>query len=652
MWKKIVKKLQRKKRAIIVAIVSTAVWSGLGVGTASLLEIDDRTLFCAAALLCAVLWANAVRTIVWAIPGRHFGWYDITIFHYWTPRFLFPWRLFYLYDNGRTALGLIRISNWWRLNRRLGSGANRRWAGLLEILSYEFKPGDRLLVGRAAYKRLPLYQPISVPGGGRHCILTGAPGVGKSLHLGAMIGSLHPSAGAFIIDSNAAFVNDFGAALQSQGHRVVKIDPDRLAKGFTEAGQWNPLEELTAADKRHGRASVVTFADRLSNALIIQDSHTQPIFANTARIFLKSLLLHVWLCREDRTLMEVRKLLTMGMPELMKDPDKEDPFDLLLATMMALPERYDKRQFDDGCNGAICAAIAGGASVMRMRRGVKENPFKTTVLSQTAWMDDPNIRSVMGRSDMNGEDLKLTNTCVFICATLGDIQSRIAPFLRAFFVMTTYAFERMPEKELSIPTMFVIDEAPSIKIESLPKAAAGYRQFGVRLIVATQSITLLRSAYPEEWRDLYSTSQVALWFGLDDTGDTLKFLSEDMLGLCLQRERVAGTPWYAFWVPKGSRVASHFQNIERLLLDARQCAEFLDPAGGNIIVTRFGRRPMRLKQLRPFIDLPVWRMAASLRHNEAWPRAWFRNLLGRFMSVYRSKHPPTPPPIAQPSPSV
>src|SRR5690606_30622144 len=120
-------------------------------------------------------------------------------------------------------------------------------------------------------------------------------------------------------------------------------------------------DEITAAVQRHGREAAVRFAQVLAEALIQDNSNKhQPIFANTARVFVLALILYVWLFEpeESRNLVRVRDLLARGMPELVID-HRQDPFDLLLRQM------EQAVGYDDGCGGQICAVIARGASVMK-----------------------------------------------------------------------------------------------------------------------------------------------------------------------------------------------------------------------------------------------------------------------------------------------
>jgi hypothetical protein len=574
--------------------------------------------------LALITWwfvLSAIRILLYTIPGRLFGYYDLLTAATWLRWTALPWRPFFLFDTGNRAFGLRRLLDWWRLIRG-GRGANRAWAGPLEVMSYVFRPGDRVLAGRFSWHRIPFFQPIGLPGGGKHTVLVGAPGTGKSLHLMTMLATLHLSVGCFVVDCDGAFTNALAAEWQRAGIAVAKLDADGMATGFAPQSGWEPLYEITVADLRHGRASVVAFAERLAQALIVQDSQSQPVFANASRVFIKALLLYVWLVDDDKSLARVRVLLTTGLPERVTDP-REDPFERLLFEMSALPARYRDGRIDDGCNGEIYAAIAAGAGAMTSR-AEKGNEFRRTLVYQTAWLDDPNIRAMMARPSITVEDIKFKGQRVLLVATLSDIQTRMAPYIRAFCTLALYSAERTPEYVPKIPSWLFIDEAASTRMEALATAAPTCRKYGYRIVIATQSLQLMRAAYPNHWREFFSTAQCVLWFGLDDPGDTLKFLSEEMLGRYLRKEVLDGTPWWKVWVPRASRVRGRPQWVERPLMDARQCAEYLDPASGHIIVTRFGRRPMRLKQVKPFRELPVWKYAVHQGYGESVFRALTR----------------------------
>lgn len=114
--------------------------------------------------------------------------------------------------------------------------------------------------------------------------------------------------------------------------------------------------------------------------------------------------------------------------------------------------------------------------------------------------------------------------------------------------------------------------------------------------------------------------------GLDDP-ETLKFLAEEMLGRCMRKEKIEGSPWWKFW---GDRIKARYQSVPRWLMDSQQCREFLDPTTGQIIVTRFGRSPMRLKRLSWWIELPVWKYEVSKTFGESVTRSAFRSIWSLF----------------------
>lgn len=211
-------------------------------------------------------------------------------------------------------------------------------------------------------------------------------------------------------------------------------------------------------------------------------------------------------------------------------------------------------------------------------------------------------------------------------APLSDLQTKLSPWVRAFTMMTMYAFQRLPNIWRGIPCLMVLDEMPSLgRIEMVATSAPGFRKYGVRLVTVTQSLQRLRLAYPNEWRDFLGNAECTIWMGLDDP-ETLKFLSEEMLGQCRVRERVEGSPW---WKP-GKQVPARYQRGDKLLMDNRQCAEFLDPSSKNIIVTRFGRAPLKLKRTAYYSDLPVWKYKPFARYGDRPGRKIFRALLSRY----------------------
>lgn len=546
-----------------------------------------------------ILWLMGARIVIFFV-GRRLGVVDPSWFRFWL--WIWPWRFPYQ--------GLFVLIRWWR-RLKFGQGANSEWAGLLETMVLTFKKGDRIYLGRLAVKGIAMFQSIALRGL-RHIAIVAGSGSGKTTQLMTILGTLHKKASAFVVDCDGQIISALGNALIRAGHRVVLLDPYHLVKGFA-GGRWNPLDEITRAVEQHGHDAAVRFAQKLAEALIRELESTNAWVYKEGRNFMAGLILYVWLYEpeEKRNIVRVRQLLTMGLPE--KAGPNEDPFKALIREMKEKPD--------------FGGVIAGAASVISSSQGQDgKNHPRTTCIDQTDWLDQPEMAAISTASDMCGEDLKLTNTCVFLAAPLTDIQGKLSSWVRAYTMMTMYAFENIPGK-LKIPCLFALDEMPSLgKIDVLATSAPAFRKYGIRLVTVTQDLQRLQKAYPQDWRGFLGQAECTIWMGLGlEDGQTLKFLSEEVLGKRIMREKIEGSHWLLRWLGI-SKVPARYQKIERLLMTPQQLSDFLNPEDGNIIITRFGKRPLRLKHGPYYSELPFWAFDPDPQFGESFLRARVREL--------------------------
>jgi hypothetical protein len=83
------------------------------------------------------------------------------------------------------------------------------------------------------------------------------------------------------------------------------------------------------------------------------------------------------------------------------------------------------------------------------------------------------------------------------------------------------------------------------------------------------------------------------------------------------------------------------QTEEREVMDADQIKRFLEPSRGNMIVTRFGRRALRVKAAPYYRELPVAFYDADPGHREEPARASSRQTLltyGGMPGLYQIAH--------------
>lgn len=568
-------------------------------------DIRTRAELIVAALISWPSWLTAAR-LAWFGGGKHLGIASLRHFHWWVNLSL-PWRPLYKI--------WLRIIGWYR-QFRYGSQATAAWTGLFAAMTLFFKPGDCVYLGLLWVAGIGLYQPLGIRGP-RHVTVVASAGSGKTRWLMAWLGMLHKDASAFVIDTDGQIINGLGRALQDAGHKIVNLDLFNL-NNFPKSC-WNAIQELDAAAKRHGRQAVVRFAQTLAEALIREDNSHQPVFANAARTFLHGLILYVWLFEpeERRNLVRVRELLTKGLPEMALDP-KQDAFETLLSYMMQA-----SALIDDECEGKITEVIARAASVMKGGKSRDGNPFRGTALSQTSWLDLPEVAAISQRSDFACEDLKTSNPCVFICAPVTDIQTKLSPWVRALTMMTMYTFQNMPGR-MKIPCAFCLDEMPSLRIELLDTAAPVFRKYGIRLVVVTQDLEKLQQAYPRSWGGFIGNSQCTIWMGSDHQA-TLDYLSKE-LGTRTYVERIEGGNWLSRLLGF-SKTPPRYQKIDRILMHPHQLREFLDPERGQIIVTRTGKPPVRVSYEGFPEALAVWEYEPDRNFGEKFLRALTRRIV-------------------------
>lgn len=591
------------------------------------LGLNPADWLAAAFLMGWYFWLWLLRALYFSL-GHWMGFASIR--HYTAFTSLWPW------EGAARSVFAIRLF----LRQRLfGEGPSQRWATFFETAAYPFDAErGAVLVGKMPFwQRFRLHRPIGLPDGEKSVAYVSMAGGGKTAQLMTWLACLPRRGAALVYDMDGAMVDAFGAILERAGHKVVKLDVDSLAKGFARAGHWNPFAELTSVKDRLGANAVIAFAERMAHALIVPDSQTQPVFANQARIFVKALILWVWLMEDDKTLKRFRVLLNRGLEDLITDPE-EDPFGRLLFEMSMLPVRYADGTLDDGCNGAMCEAIANAHGLIKSGSsgsGNSNDSFKNTAVYQTAWIDDDNVHAVTARSDMNCAELKLSNTVVFIVASLSDAQSRLGPLMRAFTMMTLYAFEKVePKKKLKYPCLFLLDECPNVgRMDSLIKALAGFRKFGVRLVIATQSVGLMRQTYPDSYMEFFNQAQCVVWMGIAPTDTETLDRLVDILGHHQNKEKIDGWHWFARMCFFFLRLPpARYQLKDRALLERSQCAAYLQRGSGQIIVTREGGEPpLRLQQLAYWKDLAVWEYAPHAGHGEAFWRSRLRSLISEFV---------------------
>lgn len=548
-------------------------------------------------------WATITMVrMIWCVTSRRLGLYNPAHFRFWT--YLWPWRTLYR--------PLLPVFAWVREFSH-GKRATAKWTPILETMTLLYKPG-LIPLGRLRWLGLPWFQPIGIAGSGRHLAMIAAPGSGKTAMLITMLG-LHKGT-CFVVDCDAQMINVVGNRLGrggrgvfGKGNDVRLLDPYRQAKAFP-GSTWNAIGEMHRFVKEHGRDAAVGFAQTMAEALIKASEGQNAWVQQDARAFLKGLILYVGFHEQpsNQHLVRFRRLLANGLETEYED---EDGFKKLLTRMKGI----------DDFNGAI----ANAAGIMESNHGSDgKNHPRADAVAQTQWLDLPQLAAICkgkgseSRSDFDLHDFKKGRLCLFICAPVTDVQTKLSGYFRLLTMLTMEVFQRLETVSLRNPCLFALDEMPALgHIEVIQTAAPVFRKYGVRLLCIAQDIERLKAVYPHSWEGFLGTAEAIMWMGLEHDA-TLEYLSKK-LSTSTRDEKAEGGGFF-------SKVAPRSQKVERPLLYPPQIKELLDPQRGNVIVTRFGKRPLRLKSIPYFTELPVCFYDADLKFSERFGRRLGRRI--------------------------
>lgn len=540
------------------------------------------------------------------VVRRNYGIWNPESFHNWL---WLPWR--------SLVQLATRFTEWREEIMRMGSESTAGFASFLSASALVFRPGY-VLLGRLRLLGFNLIQPLGFKAE-RHLAMIAGTGAGKTTFLITLLG-LHKG-NAFVIDPKGQITKVIanrrghgGNGVRGLGMDVAILDPYKTVQGH-QTSSWNALDELAKVEQREGKNAVVKYSMKMAEAIVPLDGD-KPYFPKTAREFLQALILHVYTTEppEHRNLVRVRELATRGYHEHVK----KGAFEFLLEEM----------QINPAYNGAIANAGASLAGT-----GKSFGDILSTLRSALKFLDIPEVRDISMRSDFSLEDLKLGNLNLFVCAPTNAIREELSNWFRLLTVTGLDLFEKIPGN-LEDACLFAVDEMPSLGyIEAIETSAPVMRSYGVRLLAIAQDLEKLQKAYPKGWRGFIGNADAVYWMGTNEN-ETATYLAEK-IGEKTHNKRKGWIPFFRKTV--SSKSAS--------VLTPDQIRRFLDPRKQTMIVTRFGKRALRVGTMPYFRELPVYFYEHDAEHKEAagrrTGRAWFEGSRSQLKSV--PKKNPLPP---------
>ena len=528
-----------------------------------------------------IIGLSTTALFTYSYASRRGGFFDPGTYHSWL---WLPWR---------PVAGLWLKFNVWLDNEfRAGKRATGGFAGALHKLSLVYRPGD-VFLGRLSLAGVGLFQPLGQKLE-RHLFMFAGTGAGKTTLLITMLG-LHPG-NAFVIDPKGQMATILrrrrgkgGEGIVGLGKDVAILDPYGVVSGVDSA-TWNPLEEIERAIEREGKEGAVKYAEKISEGLVRIEGK-QPFFPRAARKFLTGLILHV-LTKEPkkkRNMLRVYELANMGYrDELEELRDDGKSVTSSQGFNFLLQEMSKNREY---------AAISAASATFDEAKSAGE--VMATLKVSLAVYDNEQLRAISESSSFSLHDLKLGNQDVFVCAPAGAVNGELSGWFRMLTVLGLGIFEYI-SGDLKPKCFFAIDELPSLgNIEKLDKGPAVLRSYGVQLLGIAQTVQSLQDAYPQTWTTWVGNADAVYWMGTNDDA-TANYLAES-LGIASR--------------PDGDRWVMSQEQVQR----------YLDPDRGNMIVTRFGKRALKVKAAPYYEELPVKYYDADPEHGDRGPRAGTRS---------------------------
>jgi type IV secretion system protein VirD4 len=503
-----------------------------------------------------------------------------------------PWRVF-----ARPCLWLAaRFDELFRAGKR----STARWAGWFEARAQLLRPGN-IYVGNWRWCGLGMFMPVGVAAR-RHLSVIASSGAGKTNALVSMVSQY--AGNALVIDPKATItkallsrVGNGAPGIIGKNRRALVFDP-RGISGFTSA-RWNPLAEVEAQEQREPGAAV-RWCAKIANVLIQDEGSDQKFFTLSARVLVQGLCLHVMSTEPAgrKTLGRVRELLTEG--------DRTGPASACPHEFLRL-----KMKHNPSFGGMVrrCAeSVFGGSEVSAA-------DVFATARAQTAFLDDGAVERILEASDFSLLDVKYGDVSLFLTASVGDLAGELSGLFRLMVTMAFDLFEANNAKRPKHPTLFVLDELPSIgHVDAIDRGPAVLRGYGVALVAVAQDLEVLQKAYPQSWGGFLGNAEAVLAMGSNHP-ETLEYFSS-MLGqstrrCVLGRKRGKGSP--------------HETEQDRPLMTPDQLKRYF--SGDNMVLFRFGQRPMKLKVPHYFKELAVFEYEPDPGYAEPTGRALMRAFL-------------------------
>lgn len=312
---------------------------------------------------------------------------------------------------------------------------------------------------------------------------------------------------------------------QGIGQAVHVLDPFGVADVPDELrSSFNPLSLLDV-----NSPLVVDDAALLAEGLVVSNDPRDAHWDETARNFVKGLILHLVTTRQNATLFDFRAFLMQGDKEGWKAACEDDP-DFRKDCPSAFWFLLDAMRDNQTLGGVIAGAGESLAGTGENERG----SILSTARRNTAFLDTlgPRFRDTLSGTGITFKPDILKEAkrgaTIYLCLPA----ERMGTHGRWLRLMIGIFLERMQRNlkapACGAPVLFLLEEFFTLGPMAAIEKAAGYAAgFGVKLWAILQDLNQLKSLYPSNWQTFLANAGVVQIFGASDR-ETLEYASKAM----------------------------------------------------------------------------------------------------------------------------
>ncbi len=326
-----------------------------------------------------------------------------------------------------------------------------------------------------------------------------------------------------------------GAGCKGMGQEVFVLDPFGVADvpDDLRAG-LNPLALLDPDSP-----SVVNDAEMLAEGLIVSTDPRDAHWDESARNFIKGLILYLIVTTEHPTLFTLRRFLTRGDVEgwaaACEDYEAKGD-DALQAFHLANPSPFPflLKAMRDNAHKTLADVIAGAAETLLSCGENERGSILSTARRSTSFLDTLGprfVETLEGKGRTFAPDIFKTSkdgASLFLCLPAERMTTH-GRWLRLMIgLLLELAYRDLSPPACGAPFLFLLEEFYSLGHMPVIEKAAGYAAgFGVKLWAVLQDIQQLKALYPHSWQTFLANAGAVQVFGASDH-DTTSYISTAM----------------------------------------------------------------------------------------------------------------------------